>query len=169
MILDLIALDHSSKVWVYQAKDALTDEQTEGIREDLYAFLQQWTSHNNRLFTYGNVFHYQFIAIFVDERYAGASGCSIDKSVHFIEALEQKYNISLMERTQVAFMEKEIDEDGEDISKIYTIELNDLGKAYHDGVIHDQTFVFDNLVKTKGDFLQRWVLPFGESWQKKFV
>lgn len=169
MILDLIALDNSSKVWIYQAKDTLTDEQIEGIRRDLYSFLEHWTSHNARLYTYGNVFHQRFLAIFVDERYAGASGCSIDKSVHFVGMIEHKYGISLMERTDVACMEKKMDEDGEDISDIFVLQLDQLGKSINEGKISKDTFVFDNLVKTKGDFLTGWVKPLQDSWHYRFV
>ena len=110
-----------------------------------------------------------FIAIFVDERFAGASGCSIDKSVHFIGMLEKKYDISLMERTYVAYMQKAEDSEGEDISKIFTLPLSELKASYDDGNVNDETFVFDNLVKTKGEFLKRWVVPLGESWHKRFV
>lgn len=169
MILDLIALDNSSKVWIYQCSTLLTEEQVDGIRDDLYSFLESWTSHNARLYTYGNVFHQRFIAIFVDERYAGASGCSIDKSVHFIESLEQKYGITLTDRTDVAYMEKAEDEEGEDVSKIHTVHLHALKDSVTVGVLDENTYVFDNLVKTKGDFLQRWVVPLGESWHKRFL
>ena len=71
MILDLIALDNSSKVWVYQSKTELSDEQIAEIKEDLSQFLERWTSHNKMLYTYGNIFHKRFLAIFVDERFAG--------------------------------------------------------------------------------------------------
>jgi len=169
MILDLIALDNSSKVWIYQSISLLTDDQVDGIRDDLYTFLENWTSHNARLYTYGNVFHQRFIAVFVDERYAGASGCSIDKSMHFIEELEQKYGLTLTERTEVAYMEKAEDDEGEDVSKIHIIGLHDLKSSVADGELNANTFVFDNLVKTKGEFLQRWVVPLGESWHKRFI
>jgi hypothetical protein len=169
MILDLIALDNSSKVWIYQSSTLLTDEQIDGIRQDLWIFLNQWTSHNERLYTYGNVFHERFIAFFVDERYSGASGCSIDKSVHFVEQLEKKYGISLFGRTDVAYMVKAEDDEGEDISKIHILTLDTLKQAYNKGTIGDHHFVFDNLVKTKGEFLQKWVVPLKESWHSRYL
>jgi hypothetical protein len=168
MILDLIALDNTSRVWVYQAKDALTDEQLDSIKEDLYIFLNEWTSHHKRLYTYGNVFHSRFLTIFVDEQYAGASGCSIDKSVHFLQEMEKKYGIDLFYRMDMAYMIKDEDEEGEDISEIKTVPLSEVGQAYQRGDINDNTWVFDNLVDTKGAFLKRWVVPFGESWYTRY-
>lgn len=169
MLLDLIALDHSSKVWIYQAKNFISEEIIDDVRSDIHDFLEQWASHNNRLYTYGNVFHYRFIVLFVDERYAGASGCSIDSSVRFIKTLEEKYDMQLFDRMDVCYMEKLKDEEGEDISKIHTVHLHELKLAYAENTINDQTFVFNNLVKTKGEFLSQWVTPFSESWHKKFV
>lgn len=169
MILDLIALDNSSRVWVYQSHARLSDDQVDGIRADLWQFLTQWTSHNNRLYTYGNVFHERFLVFFVDERYAGASGCSIDKSVHFVEELQAKYAVNFFGRTEVAYMEKAEDDEGEDISAIHVCHLDDLKALHSSGEINDNTFVFDNLVQTKGDFLKRWVVPLSESWHRRYL
>lgn len=160
MILDLIALDNSSKVWIYQADREFSYDELDAIRPELQQFLEDWTSHNNQLMTYGNIFHRRFLAIFVDETLSGASGCSIDASVRYIKSLEQKYNVSLMGRDQLATM---IDEE------IDTIPLNELNQAIADNRITQQTFVFDNLVKTKGDFLKQWIKPLEESWHKRFV
>lgn len=169
MYLDLIALDDSARVWIYQAATQLSEYQVENIRKDLLVFLDQWTSHNRNLYTYGNIFHHRFLVLFVDETFADASGCSIDKSVHFIQSLEDKYGVSLMERRDVAVMEKALDEEGEDISNIYTISLDTLKEAYESGKINEETLIFDNLVKTKSDFLKKWVVPVKSSWHKRFI
>jgi hypothetical protein len=66
-------------------------------------------------------------------------------------------------------MIKAEDEDGEDISQIYTLPLNELKGAYAKGIVNDDTFVFNNLVKSKAEFLKSWVIPLGQSWHKKFV
>jgi hypothetical protein len=47
-------------------------------------FCIQWTAHGANLKAYGEVRHHRFIVMIVDETAAGASGCSIDKSIHFI-------------------------------------------------------------------------------------
>jgi hypothetical protein len=169
MLLDLIALDNSAKVWIYQNETKLSDSQVEGIKSDLWTFLDRWTSHHNKLYAYGNVFHELFIVFFVDQRWAEASGCSIDKSVHFMEELEQKYSLNLFNRNKVAYMEKAEDEDGEDISKIHISDLEELKSLYQQNIIGDDTFVFDNLVQTKAQFLSRWVVPIKESWHRKYL
>lgn len=160
MILDLIALDNSSKVWIYQADREFAYDELDAIRPELQQFLVDWTSHNNQLMTYGNIFHRRFLAIFVDETLSGASGCSIDASVRYVKSLEQQYNVSLMGRDQVAIM---VDEE------ISTFPLSNLPVEVESKRINNETFVFDNLVKTKGAFLTEWIKPLKESWHKRFL
>lgn len=160
MILDLIALDNSAKVWIYQADREFSYDELDEIRPMIFEFLDQWTSHQNMLMTYGNIFHRRFLALFVDESLAGASGCSIDGSVRFVKELESKFQVSLMGRDQVAYM---IDEE------ISTIPLTELGAAVIDGKLKEDTFVFDNLVKNKDAFLKEWCKPMNDSWHKRFV
>ena len=160
MILDLIALDNSAKVWIYQADREFSYDELDEIRPMIFDFLDQWTSHQNMLMTYGNIFHRRFLALFVDESLAGASGCSIDTSVRFVKDLEAKFNVSLMGRDQVAYM---IDEE------ISIIPLIELGASVKDGKLKEDTFVFDNLVKNKDAFLKEWCKPMNESWHKRFM
>ena len=160
MILDLIALDNSAKVWIYQADREFSYDELDEIRPMIFEFLDQWTSHTNKLMTYGNVFHRRFLALFVDESLAGASGCSIDASVRFVKELESHFGVSLMGRDQVAYM---IDEE------INTIPLTELEAAVGDGRLQKDTFVFDNLVKNKDAFLKEWCKPMNGSWHKRFV
>jgi len=78
MILDLIALENTSRVWLYQADRDLTYDELDDVREDIFNFLGGWTAHAAELHTYGNIFHRRFLGLFVDETAStGASGCSI--------------------------------------------------------------------------------------------
>ncbi len=160
MILDLIALDNSSKIWIYQADRELSYDELDVAREEIHSFLSNWTSHNHELHTYGNIFHRRFLALFVDEsQSSNASGCSIDKSVHFVQALGQKLKIDFFNRRQYAYFKNEID--------IEVKEIEEFSKSFANNEIQDQTLVFDNLVKTKGQFLEKWVVPLSESWIKR--
>ncbi len=161
MILDLIALDNSSKVWIYQSDKEFTYDELDDAREFISNFLNDWTAHSAELDSYGNIFHKRFLAFFVDESRAHASGCSIDTSVRFVEALGKKMNKDFFDRMTYAYMDDE--------EEIHTIHHNELPAAYSSGKVTDQTFFFNNLVKTKGDFLKNWIRPLDESWQKRFV
>ena len=47
----------------------------------------------------------RFLVVFVDEKIAQASGCSIDKSVHFVKQLEDEFHINFFDRTLIAYKE----------------------------------------------------------------
>jgi hypothetical protein len=160
MIRDLIALENTSKVWVYQASRDFTYDELDEARPLIFDFLDSWTSHNQDLLTYGNIFHRRFLALFVDESHATASGCSIDKSVHFVTELGNQFGVNFFDRETIAYM---IDEE------IYFCPLSSLKDLYKEGTINDGTLMFNHLVTTKGDFLKKWIIPLNESWYKRFV
>lgn len=160
MVRELIALENNSKVWVYPSDRELSYDELDSVREQLFDFLDVWTAHNQNLMTYGNVFHRRFLALFVDETYSVASGCSIDKSVNFLEGLRRQHGLNFFERMQFQYMVEE---------EIYQIQKSELKEAYLDGRITDDTLFFDHLVNTKEDFLKSWLKPFSESWHYKFV
>ena len=161
MILDLIALDNTSRVWIYQSDQEFTYDELDDAREDIMNFMTEWTAHSAELDCYGNIFHKRFLALFVDESKAHASGCSIDSSVRFVEMLGKKFGKNFFDRMTYAYMTPE--------EEILTIHHNDLPSAYQSGTVSDSTFFFDNLVKDKGDFLKNWIKPLSSSWHKRFV
>lgn len=160
MILDLIALEDTSKVWIYQSNREFTYDELDVAREDIFHFLNAWTAHNHALTCYANVFHRRFLAFFVDESNSSASGCSIDKKVRFVQDLGGKLKIDLFDRMTYAYMEDE---------EVKTISHSDLKDAFDEGKIDSQTLFFDNLVKDKGDFLRNWIRPISETWHQKFL
>lgn len=160
MIRDLIALENTSKVWLYQAHRELTYDELDFIRPRIFEFLERWTSHNQQLMTYGNVFHRRFLGLFVDETLSGASGCSIDKSVHFVESMGAQLKIDFFQRSTFCYLKEDV---------IYDVQSSELNTQLQDGLIDDETLFFDNNVKDKDAFLKRWLVPFKESWHYRFV
>ena len=153
-------LPDTTRVWIYQAKAPFPTKKNYEIRQHITSFTTNWISHNNQLRAFGDLYHNQFIVLMVDESLAGASGCSIDKSVHFIKQLEQHYQVDLFDRMTFTY------NDGETVKAAPRMEF---AKLYAEGKINDSTLVFDNLVKTKGAFEAEWVKPLGESWHKRMV
>lgn len=153
-------LPPTSRVWIYQAAAPLEASAAAEIQQHLDNFAQQWVSHNQALRAEAKLLHQQFVVLMVDESQAGASGCSIDKSVHFLQALEGKFGINLFDRMTFTY------KDGDNIK---TAQREQFAQLYADGVIHDETLVFDNLVNNKGDFDQNWLKPLGKSWHKRMV
>ena len=158
---NLLAFPDESRVWIYQADKPFKEEDIPHVNEDIEAFCRQWTSHNQDLKAIGGVMHDLFVVLVVDETMASTSGCSIDKSVAFVKKLEQKYHCTLLERSNIAWLDEK--------EEIQIIPLNALKQAVGDGQISLNTRVFDNLVANRKDYIQRWTVPLGESWMKRFV
>lgn len=162
MTQEAIQIHPGAKTWIYQADEELNAQQVEILKARLQAFLSQWQSHQQALTCYGSVVFNQFLVVMVDQRDVMASGCSMDTLTHFVQSAEREIGASLLNRNIVAF------KDGEE-SEIKTMPLENLAQAYKDGLIHDETLVFDNLVDSAEKFNQHWLKPLKDSWHKRFL
>lgn len=149
-----------TRVWIYQSDKPIPTGTVEELRTVVNQFAQNWVSHNRQLRAHGDVLHNRFILLAVDESQADASGCSIDKSVHFLKQVEQQLGVDLFDRMTFAWM------DGEEVK---TATSGIFSQLYQSGNISDETLVFDNLVKTKGELEEKWLKPLNQSWHKRFV
>ena len=78
-----------SRVWIYQSDREFSANELELLKKMSEEFVLQWTSHNQLMNACIEIFYDWFIVICVDEKTAPASGCGIDKSVHFIQQIEK--------------------------------------------------------------------------------
>jgi len=153
-------LPDNTRVWIYQSSTPFDESQIKEIKQDVQNFVQQWISHNNALQAFGDVLHQRFIVLMVDESRAGASGCSIDKSVHYMQALEQKFGVNLFDRMSFSYLKED---------QIYTVPRDVFTELYEKGEINNRTLVFDNLVKNKLELETQWMKSLGDSWHARMV
>ncbi len=144
-----------SRVWIYQSDRVLSDNETEQTGKLLHEFTKYWTAHNRELKAWGDVFYNRFIVLAVDNSVAPASGCSIDKSVHFLKELENHLGIALFDRLHLPFI---ID------GKIDRIHKSRLREALDEGLISEDTLVFDHTVQKLQDLKECWIRPLKDSW-----
>lgn len=151
--------DHS-RVWVYQSNRPFSEREQIVLTSQINGFVQSWAAHGRDLLAAGTILFDQFIVLSVDERQAGASGCSIDTSINFIKEVATQYNVSLFDRLVFTFLNN---------GKVETATSKAFKQLYTEGVISKDTLVFDNLVSTIGDLKSVWLKPLGSSWHKRFV
>ena len=149
-----------ARVWVYQSTTEFTPEQHAAIAGKARLFVAGWASHGTALRAAVEVLHKRFIVVAVDEQHAMASGCSIDKSVHFMQALEQEFGLRLFDRMQVAYR------DGDGLA---TANMHDFGDLLANGTLGSDTVVFNNMVDTLEDFQSKWEVPVTESWHARLL
>lgn len=150
--------DGESRVWVYQSSRLFTMTealQIEGLLED---FTANWNSHGAKVKGYANLLFGQFVVLMVDETATGVSGCSTDSSVRVIKEIERLYRVSMFDRQSLAFIRN---------NKVEIIPMNQLSYALDGGLIKPETPYFNNLVATKTQLLDEWIIPVGKSWLAK--
>ncbi len=151
--------DHS-RVWIYQSDRPFTDKEAQAIKHALQIFTKNWAAHGKALTAAGDVLYNCFVILMVDEQLAGASGCSIDSSVHFIKTIEQTYHVNLFNRLNITYKINE---------KINIVSPKEFKNLIQTGEIGPQTTVFNNLVQDKSSFMTNWEIMVQDSWCKKFL
>jgi hypothetical protein len=150
-----------SRLWVYVCDRALTEEEAISIQGELDLFCHRWTAHNLALKAVAEVFHRQFIFLMVDETKAGASGCSIDKSVHFLEQLGASMRVDFFERKCFVWVGTE--------GVLKFSNASELSIQVQNNTINSTTLMVNTLVQTKQDLADKWLLPFHQSWHRRIA
>ena len=160
MYVDFKELPNESRIWIYQSKRPFTEEEVMQLNEEVAQFLKQWTAHGANLNAGFEIKYKRFIIIGLDQSQQGATGCSIDASVHFIQELEKKYEVDLLDKMNVSFKQGEF---------IAYKPLIDFKKIVKNRSVSPKTIVFNNLVNTKEEYLHEWEIPLEESWHNRFL
>jgi hypothetical protein len=153
-------LPHNSRVWIYQADREFTDTEMDFIASKAEDFINQWTRHGDDLKGSFTFKYNQFLVLAVDESFNNVSGCSIDSSVRFVQALEKELNLDLMNKMNITF---------KDNDRINLVKLSDFQRFAKEQKVTSDTIVFNNMVNTKEAFENNWEIPVKESWHKRFL
>lgn len=148
----------NSRVWIYQSNRLFSLAEALEIEKILESFIADWKAHGSPVKGFANLFFGQFIIIIADETQTVVSGCSTDSSVRLIKAIEEAFNVNLFDRTQMAFLVKD---------KIQLLPLSQIEYALSHQFIQPETLFFDNVVGTKKELLERWIVPMQHSWLGK--
>ena len=159
MMSDFKTLSENSRIWIYQSNRSLTQQEKESISKLIENFLNNWNSHGVSLNSGFEIKYNRFIVIAQDQNTQNATGCSIDSMIHFIQKLEKKYNISLLDKLNVSYKQGDY---------IAYKSLKDFKKMVKDGAVSKNTIVFNNLVQTKLEYTNYWEVPAFESWHARF-
>ncbi len=160
MLVDFESLPDSSRIWIYQCSRSFSEQELEELNSYLTDFIHQWTAHGQELKAGFDIPYNRFIVIGLDQSIAGASGCSIDASVRFIQEMERKFNVDLLDKMNVSYKQ------GEYIAYKPLIEFKKMAK---EKAVSKKTVVFNNLVATKGEYLDHWEVAASESWHARFM
>lgn len=150
----------TSRVWIYQSSRLFTMSEAFSIEPLLENFTAQWNSHGTPVKGFANLFFGQFVIIMADETATGVSGCSTDSSVRVIKHIEETFKVEMFNRQMLAVYAKD---------KIQLLPLTQLNYALENGFITPDTLYFNNLVATKEELINNWIIPISKSWLAKKI
>ena len=145
----------TSRVWIYQSSRLFSLSEALQIEDLLNDFVQRWNTHGVPVKGYANLLFGQFVVLIADETATGVSGCSTDSSVRVIKQIEQQFGVNMFDRQTLAFVVKD---------KVQLLPLAQLNYAATNGFINPDTLYINNLVATKEELLNNWMIPVKQSW-----
>ena len=160
MWVDFDDLSLESRVWVFQSNRFLAAEEQDSIDAHLKSYIEQWSTHGAQMHASHLLLHYCFVVIAADEQKQAASGCSIDSFTALFKKFGEQYNLSFFDRFSVAHKSN---------SEVVVSALDDFKMLINEGLVTENTIVFNNLIALKEELLNKWELPLKESWQKRYL
>ena len=149
-----------SKVWIYQSNRLFSIAEVLQIEELLNQFTHNWLSHGVAVKSSAHLFFGQFVILMADETATGVSGCSTDSSVRLIKEIEKTFGVNMFDRTSLAFVVKD---------KLQLLPMSQLQYALDNGFISGDSLYFNNLVQTKEELENEWIIPVKDSWLAKRI
>jgi hypothetical protein len=146
----------NSRTWVYQSSRDLTDAEAEEVKNLASGFASEWKSHGTPLNAAAEVLYNRFLVMMVDEDAGTASGCSIDSSVAQIRSIEQKLNIDLFDRMNLAYLNSK--------GEMEAVHANSISRAVEHNVLDANSTVFNNMISSFAELQNSWRIPLNESW-----
>jgi hypothetical protein len=150
-----------TRLWIYPCNRTLNEAEITFIEQECNRFCVDWTAHNHALKAKANIYEARWLVLSVDESLTGASGCSIDKSVHFIEKMGANLKIDFFDRMQFGWLDE--------AENVCFSDLKGLKEAISNENITPNTLMLNSLVATKKDLSEKWLVPFAKSWHRRLV
>ena len=147
----------NSRAWIYQSSRLFTISEALHIEDMLNDLVANWKSHGTPVRAYANLFFGQFIILMVDEAATGVSGCSIDSSVRVIQQIEREFKVEMFNWQNLAFVVKD---------RVQIISRQQFNYALENNFITTDTLFFNNVVETKKELKENWLIPVSKSWLK---
>ena len=150
MLVSFNKICDSSRIWIFQSDLKIENNKIQSIKNELEKFLIQWSSHGKELMCSYEIKYNLFIIIAVDSNVNNATGCSVDTLTNFILKIQEDNNINFFNRFSIAYNIE---------NQIKLNNLSDIKEMIMDKKFTLETIVYNNLVKTKKEYLNNWKVP----------
>ena len=155
-LVEFAKLPDDARVWVFGATAPLDVVDARKLLAAVDAYLVQWKAHGQALSCAREWRDERFLAVGVDQRTEGASGCSIDGLFRTLQGLEKVIGATMVGGGLVFFRDA--------ARLVHSTSRGEFERLATAGDVSAGTVVFDTTVTTAGDYRARFERPAGESW-----
>ncbi|MCD6543995.1 MAG: ABC transporter ATPase [Flavobacteriaceae bacterium] len=150
MIVDYKILSEFSKVFIYPSSRKFYKDEAPEISDKIEYFLNDFEGVDS----FFEIKYQRFIVILISEK-TPLTIEQNDQLVGFIIGLEQKYNISLLDKVNVCFKQGEY---------VQLKEITDFKKLIKNRGVSKNTIVFNHFINIKQEYENEWEMPASDSW-----
>jgi hypothetical protein len=149
-------LPDSARVWVFGSDRPLGEAETQALMKGVEDYLGEWKAHGEPL-TVGYEWRFgRLLIVGVDQRSAGATGCSIDGLFRVLQGLEPTVGATLVGGGRVYYR------DG--TGAVQSAQRGELKALYASGAISDDSVVFDTSLTDLGSLRSGFERAAKKSW-----
>ena len=155
-IVNFDLLPDDARVWVFGSDRPLDLSATKRLLAVVDAHLAQWAAHGAPLTSARDWRDDRFLTVAVDQRTAGASGCSIDALFRQLQTLERELGLSIVGGGRVFHRDA--------AGTIQSTDRAGFTTLAERGAVTPETRVYDPTVQTLGDWRRGFELRASQSW-----
>jgi hypothetical protein len=160
-LVPFAALPDDARLWVFAAAAPLDEVDAQKLLAAVDGYLLQWQAHGHPLTAARDWRDERFLAVAVDQRTEGASGCSIDGLFRTLQGLERAIGATLVAGGLVFFRDS--------LGLVHSLSREDFELLARAGNASRETPVFDTTVTTAGDYRAHFERAAGESWHRTLL
>lgn len=151
-------LPDDARIWVFGASEPISADGETDLLASVDAWLDRWHAHGEPLTCAREWSHGRFLVIGVDQRTAGASGCSIDALFHVLQQVQGTHAATFLGGGRVFYRNEE--------DQIMCADRAHF--AALSGLTVD-TRVFDTSLVNVGEYRTNFERPLGSSWHRDLI
>ena len=143
-------------MWVFGSDRPLEATAEQRLLGVVDTHLAQWAAHGTPLMSARDWREHRFLTVAVDQRTAGASGCSIDALFRQLQTLESELAVSIVGGGRVFYRDA--------AGSVHSTDRAHFTELAERGEVTSETTVFDPTVATLGAWRSTFERPASDSW-----
>jgi hypothetical protein len=160
MIVDFNKIPDWCKLWVFPSSRKFYPQELAELKKVVEDFLNNWNNNGQSLNCAYQLKYDRFIIVAVDNSELTLSLKAHDQLASFIQDLEKKFEVILLDKINVCYKQGEF---------VQYKELKEFKKMMKNKGVSQKTVVFNNMLNTKKELESDWEINIMDSWLGRFL